>query len=97
MPCFNVSRRFKVISDRFSGRKVIRQVSFDNLESLNSVDDKVLSYLTESIVRELAEKGVLTGQFREKFYSREQAAIESELPAVSLGPSGIKGCYQREI
>ncbi len=97
MPCFNVSRRFRVISERVSGCKVIKPVVLDNVEVLNSVDDQLLSYMAESIVRELAEKGILASQFREKLYGHEVVLPERQLPAVSLGPSGIKGCYQSEL
>ena len=97
MPCFNVSRRFRVFSERISGRKVIRPVIFDNFESLNAIDDRILASLAESVVLELADRGILAEQFREKLYAREVVISDRELPAVSLGPSGIKGCYQREI
>ena len=94
---FNVSRRFRMVSDNNAAQKD-SEIKLDNIEKLNTVDDKVLSYLAESIIREMAAKGILQREFRNSLYRTQRAtAVPRDLPAVSLGPSGIKGCYQKEI
>ncbi len=97
---FNISRRFRSGSTaRIASPGQKPAASKKHIDKLHAIDDSVLTYLAESIVRELAEKGTLTSQFRQQLHIRAATitANESELPLVSVGPSGIRGCYQAEL
>ncbi|MBN2064343.1 MAG: hypothetical protein JW745_06035 [Sedimentisphaerales bacterium] len=97
---FNISRRFRVSTGnniRPDRSECPARGSIQEIQSLTAMDDAVLSYLAESIVRELADRGILSQQFREELYEQPESFVESDIPAVSVGPSGICGSYQSEM
>ena len=97
MNCFNINRRFRIVSNA-GGLKSKKPLSFkQSSDLLDDLDDRMLSYLAESVARELAERGYLQHQDQQCLASQEIKLDARSVPAVSIGPSGICGDYQKEL
>ena len=96
MNCFNVNRRFRIVTNG-DGSKSRKQMSFKSDVLLDDLDDRMLNYLAESVARELVERGCLHDQVQQHLAKCEARLDAREIPAVSVGPSGICGGYQNEM
>ena len=96
MNCFNVNRRFRIISNN-NGTKSKKPLNLRSEGVLNDLDDRMLNYLAESVARELAERGYLQPQNQQSLAKHEVKLEAGKIPAVSIGPSGLNGNYQKEL
>ncbi len=96
MNCFNVNRRFRIVTNK-NGSKSKKPLSFRSDSHLDDLDDRMLSYLAESVARELIERGYLHEPAGQGLSNCEVKLEARKIPAVSIGPSGICGDYQKEL